>query len=113
MYHAFATFYSPLVTTLLTAAQTAGRAAGLSKSETARWMRPIVERTVENFFREGAAQSLSGPVARGDTATVARHLAVLQAQPELREMYRALQSFAVTALPGKQKSELRKILKGK
>ncbi len=111
MYHAYATFTSPLVTALLTAAQAAGVAAGLSKAEAARRMRPIVERTVENFFREGVAQSLSGPVARGDAATVARHLAVLKPNPSLQEIYRALQAFAVTALPGKRKPELRKILK--
>ena len=111
MYHAYATFTSPLLTALLAATQAAGRAAGLSANDAQRGMRQIVERTVANFFSESAAQSLSGPVARGDAETVARHLAVLASQPELQEIYRALQSFAVAALPGKQKPALRKVLK--
>jgi len=113
IYHAFGAFASPLVTALLTASLAAGRAAGLSQTDAMRRMQPIVERTVANFFVQGAAKSLSGPVARGDVATVARHLAALEAQPELaelREIYRALQTFAVTALPGKQKAALRKVL---
>ncbi len=109
-YHAYATFTSPLLTALLAATQAAGRAAGLSSAEALRRMQPIVERTVANFFAERPAQSLSGPVARGDTATVASHLATLASHPELQQIYRALQSFAVTALPGKQKPALRKLL---
>ncbi len=110
MYHAFATFTSPLLTALLAAAQAAGQQSGLSKAEAKRRMRPIVERTVANFFAGGAAPILSGPVARGDVATVARHLEVLQANAALREIYRALQSFAVIALPGKNKVALQKAL---
>jgi predicted short-subunit dehydrogenase-like oxidoreductase (DUF2520 family) len=112
LYHAFGAFASPLLASLLTAALAVGRAAGFSQTDAARRMRPIVERTVENFFQHGPAQSFSGPVARGDVATVARHLAVLQAHPPLREVYRALQSFALTTLPVKRKAELRTLLAG-
>ena len=112
MYHAFGAFASPLVTALLTAAVKTGEAAGLSQADAMRRMRPMVERTVEKFFAHGPAKSLSGPVARGDAATVARHLAALRllTQGELLEIYCALQRFAVEALPGKNKAALGRVL---
>lgn len=112
LYHAYGAFASPLVTALLTAAVKTGRAAGLSQADAMRRMRPIVERTVENFFRHGPQKSLSGPVARGDAATVARHLAALRQHQGLLRIYRELQGFAVEALPGKNKAALRKVLAG-
>jgi predicted short-subunit dehydrogenase-like oxidoreductase (DUF2520 family) len=36
------------------------------------------------------ALALTGPVARGDTATVRRHLDALANEPDLRELYRRL-----------------------
>ena len=110
MYHAFGAFASPLVTALLTAALKTGRAAGLSQADAMRRMQPMVERTIENFFVHGAGKSLSGPVARGDAATVERHLAALGHTRVLLEIYRALQNFTVDALPGKNKAALRKVL---
>ncbi len=43
--------------------------------EEALW--PLVERTVANLRSRGAAAALTGPVARGDAATVANHLAAI------------------------------------
>lgn len=46
---------------------------------------PLMERTIANGFE------LTGPIARGDTATVERHLAAIrQAEPELEPLYAAL-----------------------
>lgn len=46
---------------------------------------PLMERTIANGFE------LTGPIARGDTATVERHLAAIQrAEPELERLYVAL-----------------------
>jgi predicted short-subunit dehydrogenase-like oxidoreductase (DUF2520 family) len=44
-----------------------------------------MRRTIENGFE------LTGPIARGDWATVDRHLdAIREREPELEEMYTAL-----------------------
>jgi predicted short-subunit dehydrogenase-like oxidoreductase (DUF2520 family) len=46
---------------------------------------PLMRRTIENGF------DLTGPIARGDSATVESHLLAIAAQaPELEAMYRAL-----------------------
>jgi predicted short-subunit dehydrogenase-like oxidoreductase (DUF2520 family) len=49
-----------------------------------------VRATVENWARDGAA-ALTGPVARGDEATVARQrAAVAERTPELLNLFDAL-----------------------
>jgi predicted short-subunit dehydrogenase-like oxidoreductase (DUF2520 family) len=51
---------------------------------------PLVLRTAANWSERGAA-ALTGPIARGDTATVERHLEALRERaPELVPLYEAL-----------------------
>jgi len=52
----------------------------------------LVRGTIEHVAELGAAQALTGPVARGDWATVARHLEALA--PQEREAYLALAASA-------------------
>jgi predicted short-subunit dehydrogenase-like oxidoreductase (DUF2520 family) len=49
---------------------------------------PLVRATVDNVFEHGPRASLTGPVARGDTATVAAHLRAVPADEH--DAYRAL-----------------------
>jgi predicted short-subunit dehydrogenase-like oxidoreductase (DUF2520 family) len=49
---------------------------------------PLVRATVENVFELGPAAALTGPVARGDAATVERHLTALDSDE--RSAYVAL-----------------------
>jgi predicted short-subunit dehydrogenase-like oxidoreductase (DUF2520 family) len=110
LYHAFGAFTSPLLVAMLTAATATGAAAGLNPREVRCLMRPIVERSVANFFNNGPEKSFSGPLARGDSGTVARHLAVLEKHPSLIDIYRQLSLYALAALPGTNKGQLRKLL---
>ena len=51
---------------------------------------PLVLRTAANWAEHGP-EALTGPIARGDEATVARHLAALaEADPDLLDLYRTL-----------------------
>jgi predicted short-subunit dehydrogenase-like oxidoreductase (DUF2520 family) len=50
--------------------------------------RALVQASVVNAFALGPATALTGPVSRGDLATVERHLAALD--PADRDAYRAL-----------------------
>ena len=65
----------------------------LSRSEYARGIAeriigPLARAALENTLRRGQA-ALTGPVARGDAAAVAAHLAALgQVGPELAQAYR-------------------------
>jgi predicted short-subunit dehydrogenase-like oxidoreductase (DUF2520 family) len=50
-----------------------------------------VRASVENWVRLGAADALTGPVARGDEATVERQRAAVEERaPELLPMYEAM-----------------------
>lgn len=55
-----------------------------------RFLQPLIASSVANVLAEGAG-ALTGPVVRGDVATLARHLAAIDADlPELSTSYRAL-----------------------
>ncbi|HEX7070847.1 MAG TPA: Rossmann-like and DUF2520 domain-containing protein [Rhodothermales bacterium] len=57
---------------------------------------PLIERTLQNALADGPSAALTGPVVRGDAATVARHLEVFEKQdPASREAYQALSRLLV------------------
>jgi predicted short-subunit dehydrogenase-like oxidoreductase (DUF2520 family) len=54
-------------------------------------MEPLVRETMDNVFRLGPEAALTGPVARGDTATVVRqYRAVKQWDPGHGALYRRM-----------------------
>ena len=112
LYHAFGAFASPMLVALLSAAVETGVAAGFTPAQARRRMRPIVERTLLNFFTQGPKKSFSGPIARGDAATVARHLDALRQHPRLLAIYGELARFALDALPAQNEEQIRKLLNG-
>lgn len=81
MYHAGAMFGSPLLVATLAAGVRCLRAAGLAEREALELLAPMAAATVANVQRQGLARSFSGPVARGDAATVKLHRRALAAHP--------------------------------
>ena len=77
VYHAAAVFASNYLVTVLDASLRAYQAAGVPEDVARELARPLAEETLANVFRLGPAAALSGPVARGDFATVARQQAAL------------------------------------
>ena len=56
---------------------------------------PLLQGTVANVRRFGTSQALTGPVARGDTDTIRRHLAAIEELPaRYRSAYRDLAAHA-------------------
>jgi predicted short-subunit dehydrogenase-like oxidoreductase (DUF2520 family) len=52
---------------------------------------PLVEATVGNWARDGGREALTGPLARGDEATVARQRETVAARtPELLDLFDVL-----------------------
>ena len=72
LYHAAAVFASNYLVTLLDVAQQAYVEAGVAPDTALKLMEPLVRATVDNTFRLGPASALTGPIARGDLATVRR-----------------------------------------
>ena len=80
-YHAGAAIASNYLVTLRRAAGTLLEAAGAPPEA----LDPLMRRTIENGFE------LTGPIARGDWATVDAHVAAIRRErPELEPMYAAL-----------------------
>jgi predicted short-subunit dehydrogenase-like oxidoreductase (DUF2520 family) len=88
-YHAAASIASNFLITLEAAAERLGAAVGLERDQ----LVPLVRATVENWARLGPERALTGPVARGDEATIARQRdAIAGAAPDLLALFDALVS---------------------
>ncbi|MSQ30280.1 MAG: DUF2520 domain-containing protein [Dehalococcoidia bacterium] len=90
LYHAAAVLLSNDVVALAAAATRVWTEAGLPAEAAREALSPLLLAAARNIGRLTLAEALTGPVARGDVATVERHLQALQVEPELRELYRRL-----------------------
>jgi predicted short-subunit dehydrogenase-like oxidoreductase (DUF2520 family) len=96
VYHAGGVFACNYLAVLIEAALRAHEKAGIPRDASLAALEPLVRETVDAIFERGPARALTGPISRGDTATVARQLArVRQWNRELGELYRGLGSLAV------------------
>jgi predicted short-subunit dehydrogenase-like oxidoreductase (DUF2520 family) len=109
-YHAWGTFASPLLMALLATTEHAAAAAGVRGKAARQRMLPILQQTLANYARLGPADSFSGPIIRGDVATVSQHLRVISDIPAVREVYLALAKAALAYLPVKNRRKLEKML---
>jgi len=110
LYHVLGSFSSPLVVATLATAEQVAAAAGISRPAAARIMQPILQQTIVNYLRDGAGAAFSGPLARGDLATVRRHLAALRRVPEARQVYIALVRAALKSLPVGRRRAMRQVV---
>ena len=87
-YHAAASVASNFLVTLEAAAETIAAGAGLGRREARALLAPLVRQTVENIAELGPEEALTGPVARGDDATVAtQRAAVEEDAPQLLDLF--------------------------
>ncbi|MFZ6687217.1 Rossmann-like and DUF2520 domain-containing protein [Undibacterium sp. SXout11W] len=77
LYHAGSVFASNYLVTLLDTALLAYQAAGIPPELALAMAEPLARQSMENVFTLGAAQALTGPIARGDMQTVARQQEVV------------------------------------
>lgn len=89
LYHAALAHASNHAVTLI--AQSMEILAGIGIADPGAYLRALVEATVERALHDGDA-ALTGPIARGDMATVRAHLQALasKARPSTTSTYRAL-----------------------
>lgn len=93
LYHAAAVLVSNDAVALMAAASEVWTAAGLPVDEARVALAPLLLGAARNIEELDLHLALTGPVARGDVATVERHLRALDAlaeRPELAALYRAL-----------------------
>jgi predicted short-subunit dehydrogenase-like oxidoreductase (DUF2520 family) len=90
-YHAAASIASNFLVTLEAEAEALAADAGIEGFDARRMLGPLVRTTVENWISDGPERALTGPIARGDRATVAAQRAAIAARrPQLEPLFDAL-----------------------
>jgi predicted short-subunit dehydrogenase-like oxidoreductase (DUF2520 family) len=87
LYHLGAVMASNTLYPLFSAACSLLERAGVSSELASKMLLPLVRGSVENIAKLGPSRGMTGPIARSDAETVARHLRALQDDPEMRELY--------------------------
>ncbi len=91
LYHAACVMMSNHLIALMHAAGLMAQKAGMPAQTVPRAFMPLIGSTLGNVLRTSAVRALTGPVERGDSATIARHLMALRTfDPALCELYRVL-----------------------
>ena len=90
LYHAAAVMGCNYLVGLLDAALKLMELSGVEREVSLPALIPLIRATVENVATMGPQAALTGPIARGDVATVGRHVEALAGQPNLEALYRAL-----------------------
>lgn len=90
LYHAALALSANGMAALAASAETLLAQAGLPAGQAAEVLGPLLASVASNVRRRGAGTAMSGPVRRGDVATIARHLRRLErTAPEELPTYRA------------------------
>jgi len=91
LYHAASVVLSNYLAAVVDLGMALFERSGIPRDRAHEAAMPLVEGTVRNIRRLGLPDALTGPIARGDTKTVERHLAALAALPEhVGTLYREL-----------------------
>jgi predicted short-subunit dehydrogenase-like oxidoreductase (DUF2520 family) len=96
LYHAAAVAASNYLVTLLHLALELDQAAGLPRDTSFNALLPLITGTLNNIGKQGIPDALTGPIARGDVATVSAHLKAIEKDaPELLSLYQCLGRYTV------------------
>ncbi|HKO36441.1 MAG TPA: Rossmann-like and DUF2520 domain-containing protein [Pyrinomonadaceae bacterium] len=92
LYHAAATVSSGHVTALFDVAIGMLQECGITTRRARQILAPLLQSTAANLAAQSPAQALTGPFARGDVATVGKHLAAMKSKKmaEAADLYAAL-----------------------
>ncbi len=82
LYHVACVFACNYLSSLMELSMRSAEAAGLARDLFWDSIQPIIYATLRNIDENGAAKSLSGPIARGDTGTIRSHLKALNSAPD-------------------------------
>jgi predicted short-subunit dehydrogenase-like oxidoreductase (DUF2520 family) len=118
LYHAAAVIACNYLVTLVKLATDLWQTFSIPPQQATRALLPLLQGTINNINNVGLPRCLTGPIARGDTGTVTKHLNALQkVAPTLLPTYRelGLQTIPIALAKGKidehKAEELQAILK--
>jgi predicted short-subunit dehydrogenase-like oxidoreductase (DUF2520 family) len=120
LYHAAAAIACNYFTTLVKLATDLWGNFGKTSADGIKAYLPLLRGTLANIEAVGFPKCLTGPIARGDVATIRRHLAALaKTAPQMLPLYRELGLFTLPiaqdkgSLAAGQAEELQTLLKGR
>lgn len=111
LYHAAAVIACNYLVTLVKLSTDLWQTFSIPSDQATRALLPLIRGTVHNISTVGIPQCLTGPIARGDTGTIRKHLeALAQRAPAIVSAYRelGLQTIPIALAKGridKQKAE--------
>ncbi|MEG6522063.1 Rossmann-like and DUF2520 domain-containing protein [Desulfotomaculum sp. 1211_IL3151] len=96
LYHAAAVVASNYLVSIINLSTSMYQNLGLNEEQSLAALLPLVQGTLNNILRSGSAAALTGPVARGDGATVIKHMKALKNMDwRAQEAYRHLGLYTV------------------
>jgi predicted short-subunit dehydrogenase-like oxidoreductase (DUF2520 family) len=96
LYHAAAVAASNYLVTLMGLAIELNTAAGLPEDTSFDALLPLVKGTLSNVSVQGVPGALTGPIARGDVATVSAHIQAIEKDaPQFLALYKCLGRYTV------------------
>jgi predicted short-subunit dehydrogenase-like oxidoreductase (DUF2520 family) len=120
IYHAAAVIACNYVVTLVKLATDLWQAFSIPPQQATQALLPLLRGTISNIDAIGIPQCLTGPIARGDSGTIKKHLSALEeVAPAILSTYRelGLQTIPIALAKGRineqQAQELQAILRGK
>jgi predicted short-subunit dehydrogenase-like oxidoreductase (DUF2520 family) len=91
LYHAAACLASNYLVALLYSVELIYQSVGINESNARRAYLPLVYGTLKNIEKSGSIQALTGPIARGDSGTVQKHIAAIkETLPHFLPLYSTL-----------------------
>ena len=88
LYHAACVFACNYLVSLMAMSLESATAAGLDRKQFWASLQPLIRTTLDNIGNKGINDSLSGPIARGDSHTVDYHIQSLnEKSPSLTDSY--------------------------
>jgi predicted short-subunit dehydrogenase-like oxidoreductase (DUF2520 family) len=115
MYHAAAVMSSNVPVVLAAIASDVLTSLGIPERSAEHAVHGLMEAAVTNLADGSPAEALTGPVVRGETDTVIRHLTALRANADARAVYKrmslaALSIAAERGVPRETIDEMQKVL---
>ena len=91
LYHAAACFASNYLVTLINVVESIYQSIGISPKDAQKAYLPLVYGSLKNIENSGSVSSLTGPIARGDSGTIKKHVAEIKKNlPQYSSLYSSL-----------------------
>jgi predicted short-subunit dehydrogenase-like oxidoreductase (DUF2520 family) len=115
LYHAAAVMSSNFPVVLAEIASELFMALGVPERSAQQAVNGLMDAAVSNLAEHSPAEALTGPVVRGETATLVRHLAALRSDADARAVYKRLSLAALTiaaqrGVPPETIAEMQRVL---